>query len=425
MSPDLTSTDTETAGSAPDDEVVAWRRTLRGTLVAGRDWAARVEGAPSDPDVVDPRGPFLTTDCPDPAAITPALLRWSTGTARPGRDARPCTPQQAARLVGACRDHRIIGVLVAAVRASSLDPDDPLLDELAAEHDHAMIVALGLERLAVKATSRLCDVGIPHRLLKGCALANASVARFCPDGSGSAERSFADVDLLVPSGSVNAAVESLRDLACVAAPHRLGADFDDRFSKSVTLRTDEGFELDIHRTLAGGPWGFLVDPDTLWSEEGEVTVSGTSIPTFSRPVHTAHAVMHAALGAGPPRLVNLRDIVLLDGCLDDDERRRVREILSDWRATIPARRVREHLERIDLTADVVENGLPDIRVRERAWDLIHRRWPDRFGPSALAAVTEVPAGSRSDYLRCLARLAPGRRERRSSGGPEPVECPAS
>ena len=71
----------------------------------------------------------------------------------------------------------------------------------------------------------------------------------------------------------------------------LSSSYDRRFAKSVTLRWRGTTELDIHRTLAAGPYGFLRHPlyaGTLLIVSGLILAAGFGLARFALPVGLAH-----------------------------------------------------------------------------------------------------------------------------------------
>lgn len=210
------------------------------------------------------------------------------------------------------REHRIEGVAVRSMAEGALEADEVFSASLVRQHDETMAQCLRVEMMAVSVSELFADHGIAHRLLKGSALAH-TVA------SAPSDRSFRDVDLLVPSPMIDDAVAMLEYEGATRHQPQLRPGFDERFGKSVTMSLD-GVEVDIHRVLAPGPFGVWMRPSDLFLLGASVEVGGISIPTLDTTEHLVHACYHAALGSVTPSLVNLRDIGLLAAADWDFER---------------------------------------------------------------------------------------------------------
>jgi hypothetical protein len=85
--------------------------------------------------------------------------------------------------------------------------------------------------------------------------------------------------------------------------------FDTRFTKGVSFRFRRNCEVDLHRTLAPGPFGLLVDVDELAAGAERYEIAGTELTALDRPGRFLHACYHATLGDPFPRLTSLRDLV--------------------------------------------------------------------------------------------------------------------
>jgi hypothetical protein len=218
----------------------------------------------------------------------------------PPLDARPAGIEEVVR---AASGHKLIGVLAGAVAGGALDLEPDEFRVVAAAHEEAMNEALYLEEVLVEAIDVLAAVGIDHRVLKGSALAHV----VHPDPS---ERCFGDNDVLVAAADIDAAVAALVDRGAVRPVPPLSASYDRRFAKSVTLSW-AGTELDLHRTLAAGPYGLLIDLDDLTRDPVEYLLGGRALRTLPTDQHLLHGAIHVALGDVEARLGNVRDLALL------------------------------------------------------------------------------------------------------------------
>lgn len=211
-------------------------------------------------------------------------------------------PLDVGRHLGVLRQHKLVGVARAAAEAGAIVVDDPR--SLADAHDSAMAEALLLEDVMLAAVDGLAEVGIDVLTLKGSALAHL----LGPDPS---ERTFGDTDLLVPGGSLTAAASALEHAGATRVQAAVSTEYERRFAKSVTLRWRGNTELDLHRTLAPGPFGLTIDPADLHRAPTTFQLAGRPVPTLSLEMHTLHAAIHVALGDVEPRLGNVRDLALL------------------------------------------------------------------------------------------------------------------
>jgi len=227
----------------------------------------------------------------------------------------------------AVEEQNLIGVLAAAIGKGHVEASDSERDAVAEAHRRAMGEVLLLEEMLLAAVDVLDSAGIPHRVLKGSALSHT----VHPDPS---QRSFGDNDLLVEPNRINEAVDALVAAGAVRPRPKLSASFDRRFAKSVTLEWLHNTEIDLHRTLAPGPFGLLIDTRDLWVPAASFVIAGRSLSTFPPELHLLNAAIHSALGDVEPRLGNLRDLALLCniGSLDHEA---VVNIASRWRCETP------------------------------------------------------------------------------------------
>ena len=168
--------------------------------------------------------------------------------------------------------------------------------------------------------------GLDHRVLKGAAVADLDY----PDP---ALRSFVDVDLLVRAEEWDDAIHVLREAGWERQFAEPRPGFERRFVKGMVLTRpdDGGTELDLHRTLALGPFGLTVRLEDLWADCEVLRLGGVEVRALAAEERFLHACFHAVLGDLPPRLVPLRDIaqMSLRGNLDLD---RVIHHARSWRA---------------------------------------------------------------------------------------------
>jgi hypothetical protein len=227
-------------------------------------------------------------------------------------------------LVAVVRWQRLGGFFAAAVRADAFPVNDQQREEVERLHLEACASVLLLERRLLAAAQALELAGIELIVLKGTATAHL-VYR---DPS---LRMFGDNDLLFRSDQFDAALEVLRDLGYQrpAAPPRQG--FDRRFGKGATLKHPEGDELDTHRNLVFGTFGFKIDLERLFESATTFELAGRELRALGPETRLMHACYHSALGDPNPRFASVRDVaeMLTTGSHD---RRQVLELARDWEA---------------------------------------------------------------------------------------------
>jgi hypothetical protein len=144
-------------------------------------------------------------------------------------------------------------------------------------------------------------------------------------------RSFGDLDLLVRSDDLASIEHLLVDMGGVRRFGEPRAGFDRHFSKGLSVRLRDGSEIDIHRTLALGPFGLRIRPDELLAHTTTFTVGGVDIAALDRPGRFLHACVHAALGSTTPAMTARRDIVAIaTNSVDDSELIDAVDLADEW-----------------------------------------------------------------------------------------------
>jgi hypothetical protein len=214
------------------------------------------------------------------------------------------------RVLAAIVEQRCTGLAVAAWADGRLDLDETQRDELFDRHEEQLTLDLRVEGMLLRCARLLDDARIECRVLKGPGIAH----RFYDDP---ALRSFGDGDLLVRRTDFRRAIDTLMTHGFarrMASPRR---SFDD-FIKAVCLVASDGMQLDLHQTLAPGPFGIRVNTDALFEGSDSVALGGSRFACLDREHSFVHACMHAALGDRSPRLVALRDVAQIYASGVDD-----------------------------------------------------------------------------------------------------------
>jgi hypothetical protein len=107
------------------------------------------------------------------------------------------------------------------------------------------------------------------------------------------------------------------------------ASYERRFAKGTTLSGQDGDELDLHRNLVFGTFGFRIDLDQLFWSAVPFEVGGRVLRGLGPEARLLHACYHAGLGDPRPRYGSVRDVaqMLTFGTHDPA---RVRALARAW-----------------------------------------------------------------------------------------------
>ncbi|MBJ7282839.1 MAG: nucleotidyltransferase family protein [Acidimicrobiia bacterium] len=297
---------------------------------------------------------------------------------------------------------RLVPLAAYALDQGALTASDIQRAQITQDHARSMSLALVLERRLLEVYSEMSLAGIDARVLKGSAVAHLDY----PDPSW---RAFGDVDLLVPADSFAGASEILTAAGARRRFPEVSKGFDSRFGTGACFTYADGLQVDLHRSIAEGPFGLTVDLDSLFNDVEEFEIGGVNLRTISRQHRFMHACFHAALGDVSPRLVALRDVaeMLLVNKVD----------LSDavitaraWRAeAVIARAISLAWQRIDLPpndASAWANTYSPSGYEERALRA-YTSENRSYATQVAAGVTAVPGiTGKLAYMRAL--LLPSR-----------------
>jgi Uncharacterised nucleotidyltransferase len=223
-----------------------------------------------------------------------------------------------AKVISKIRTHKLCGLAVAAAEEESLGVTDEQFTELLAIQRSMMVHALQVEKKLFDVGNALNQAGVDFVVLKGPAFANSLYAD-------PAWRPFSDLDLMVTTANWRNACSVLAAEGyerVIPEPHE---GFDERFGKAAAHRASNGFEIDLHRTLVLGPFGLWLDPDELLTHTTYVWIGGRQFLRLDDTGSLINACLHAALGARPPFLMALRDVVQIAESPDVDW-----DLLAEW-----------------------------------------------------------------------------------------------
>lgn len=368
--------------------------------------------APDAPDV--PENSDTAHGRPGPTRTdepTQAVLRALAAWGLPGERPLPSDAARAAGadLVGAAAEARLIGVLAVASQSGEIDLDGATAERVALRHREALLWCLHLEVELLATLDRLARIGIRPLVLKGPAVAHL-------DAPDPALRTFADLDLLVPAGQIDAAVLALVASGAERPVAERRAGFDRRFAKSVTLRTASGIELDLHRTLVDGAHGVRLPLRRLHDQAASFELAGARVPCLGSVHRLLHSAYHLALGSPTPRLGSVRDLAT---ALTDPELAWTEVVAEAERwggSAVLALAVRLTTDELGIDAPEPSAWAERLAVpeRERAIIARHRAEGSGIGRAKLDALLEPQSWSRRvAYLRAL--VAPTRAHLASRG----------
>lgn len=294
------------------------------------------------------------------------------------------------------RVEALVGVATAA-----LPVEDPRRTAALAAWTTRMQSCVQLERVLLETVAELDAIGAEFRVLKGTAVAHLDY----PDPSW---RGFGDVDLLVRADDYDRIVERL---GATTGTRRRSAEarpgFDRRYGKGVCLIRPDGAQIDLHRTLATGPFGMTIAPGDLFGPAERFTVGGVELPALGRELRFLHAALHAVLGDSPPRVGALRDVAQI-GARPDLDPDTVLATAERWRVRgVVALAVTEAGRRFGATPGRLTEWAARYRPsRFEARSLAAYVGPDRSYARQMAAAVRALPGirARADYVWTM--LAP-------------------
>jgi hypothetical protein len=292
---------------------------------------------------------------------------------------------------------RLTGLALAALSENALELPSGASEELEASHRRAMAWALAVERATLRVHDALAEEGIQGIVLKGSAFAHG----FYPDPSW---RPFGDLDLMVRGDDLartGAVLEKLGSARTLPEPRE---GFDRRFGTGAIYRTTGGIEIDLHRTLVIGPFGLWIRPDELFDTTERFDLGGRSLLRLEATAAFIHACVHAALGALPPLLMPLRDLVQIAHTGRPDWER-VQTLAARWHlgpvvghALTTASQVLG-APAVPAAMPLLENGWPR---RERRALRAYTTERQRRGARAIATLQAIPGvRGKVAYVRAL------------------------
>lgn len=297
--------------------------------------------------------------------------------------------------VGLARMWRVAGPVVTAADAGFADLPSTVVDDLAEVHLDSMRWCLHLETRLLEIHDWFEAAGVTDWLvIKGPAVAHL-------DYSDPSLRSFADLDILIAGHDMDRALEVLGEHGAARRIPERRPGFDRRFIKGVGTTCADGVEIDVHRSLTGGPHGFRIPLDRLFAESEPFEIGGVVFRALSRRHRALHAAYHGVVGSSAPPLRTLLDLASYLSVDDLTPDVLVAEA-QRWRGeTVLAEAVRATLAAFAFDAPAWSAWLETAHVDPKELAMIEaghrtRRWPvDR------ATMGELPLSARPTFLRAV------------------------
>jgi hypothetical protein len=244
-----------------------------------------------------------TTDgCAAPTTVFDddvSMLAAFTVGATPGWPTLTTTGQRS--LVTAAGAHGLSGAAVCAAHEGSLELAEAPL-ELARQHLRLQMGrCMALDATLSSAAEALTAADVEFRVLKGCAHANLMYAD-------ATLRPYFDVDLLVRSNDLVRSIDVLAELGARRRARSTGRRWEVRYAKGVTLWFDNGIEIDVHRTLARGPFGLTIEPDELFDRTESFDLGGRSFDALAPEERFLHSCLQVVTDDAP-KVLTLCDVL--------------------------------------------------------------------------------------------------------------------
>jgi hypothetical protein len=298
-------------------------------------------------------------------------------------------------LLAGVRDQRITGLFVSAIRDGALGATEQQRSEAEQAHEEARCSVLVLERFLLQLVQLLEQQGIDYRILKGPALARLAYPSPWL-------RTYRDIDLLVPAQQLEVVAGVLAGLGSVQESPSRRPDFYHRFGQGLTFLTADGISVDLHRTLAEGPFAQHIEQRDLFARSSSFSLAGHRLRALAAEERFLHACVHAMLGDAPPPLLPLRDVAqILQTTHVDLER--VHHLSSSWKVeAVVARAVCTAWSVFQLTNSVPASGwahrYQPTRSEQRTLALY--RTKDQDAVLALGELAAIPGlAAKAAFLR--------------------------
>lgn len=221
---------------------------------------------------------------------------------------------------------RVWSLVAHAIERGRLPATDAQRADAIAKDELAVLGCLHLDRVLVQVCRTFRREGVEARLFKGA----ASALLAYPEPG---QRTYSDVDLLVPGAQFSGAVAALEALGGRRQNPDPRSGFTASLGKSASFTMPGGWEVDLHRSPQGGPFGAAVRTEELFASSTLVPVGGDVIEALSLEHLFITACYHGVLPRDVRRLVPLLDVarMLAGGRFDEAL---VQETAARWQGSI-------------------------------------------------------------------------------------------
>ena len=264
----------------------------------------------------------------DLAAEVIGVAGYGLGT--PTSPNLPSEPLDATRwgdFGGSMDEQRLWGLLARAVADGAFPVDGTQGQAVTEGHRAAVAGCLRLDRELVGLAEAFASEAVEFRVLKGV----GSALTLYDDP---AERLYGDVDVLVAGADFDRAAAVLTALGGARHSPDPQPGYVARFGKSATFDMGGAWEIDLHRTLALGPFGLAAGRHDLLAEPARIVeIGGRPVPVTPPATALIAAAFHTVLPADSRRVVPLRDVaeLLRPGRVDPV---RCVALAARWQATV-------------------------------------------------------------------------------------------
>jgi len=333
----------------------------------------------------------------EPAAVE-RLSRYVAGwgLADGGPPPGPIDPILASSLVAVSKTAGLLGPLMACVDGGGLKLPEEAVKAAIHEHEAAQWWCLQVEQMLAEVDRWFEAVGgVRYRVLKGTAVAHL-------DDVDPALRSFGDLDLLVAAPDMDRALGVLADHGGNRVFPARRPGFDRRFAKGTGQILFGRVEIDVHRTLADGGFGYRIPAERLFADPEAFQVADRKVLALYRPARALHACYHAVATTKPPSLRTIRDLgwYLSDPDLQPDVL--VPEIRRWGAEVVLAEAVRLTVVTLGLRLEAWERWADTLVVSPREQVLLERCRRYSARPVEWSTLREIPWQDRAAFLYAVA-----------------------
>ena len=180
------------------------------------------------------------------------------------------------------RSQRLVGLLHASAEDGALALQGNQWSQLETASQEIADETERAERSTAEVALQLDRAGMQCRVLKGAALAHL-------DYPAAAMRPYVHVNILVKAEEFVDAVGLLGSHGYHRAHAEPAVGFDSKFRKGTDLMSSAGTRVELHRTIADGPYAMIVDHSELFTTSTQVLVGGEDLLALGPEERLLHA----------------------------------------------------------------------------------------------------------------------------------------